>query len=241
MKSSLSPSQDNLNTWEGDGLAPMIETIRSVTSALQAARAQGIRTYGDLGRSAQEWSNAATKATGRVLAMLSRHNLLETTSVAIHSRAEETKSLATVRALKQLAPVRAVMALAKGFEDLGDFNFWGAAQEFAAAALYGTIAASQVAAAVSGFSGHGGARGARASGPGAGSGRGPGGDVGSSITALAAGAASAASPPSGHLTVAIMGHEAAGEWLAQTLNTAVEQRGVQLTSSRSTRSSYAQG
>lgn len=61
------------------------------------------------------------------------------------------------------------------------------------------------------------------------------------VGGLAAGAGSARSGPSGNLTVAIMGDNEAGEWLAQTLNTAVEQRGVQLTATRSTQSAYAAG
>jgi hypothetical protein len=228
---SPAPAQD-------EALISMIETVRKLTSAMQAAQTQGARTYNSLARSAQEWSSVASKATAQVLAVLNQQNLLEVSSVSAHSRAEQAKSLASISALKQTAFYRAIAATAAGFQALGEFNFWGAAQDFTSAALFGALAGEQIAAMAGGAAGSR----ARASAPGNWSrGHGSGEGSGVPVSALSAGAASAAGPPSGHLTVAIMGDHEAGEWLAKTLNTAVEQRGVQLTSTRSTRSPYAQG
>jgi hypothetical protein len=57
---------------------------------------------------------------------------------------------------------------------------------------------------------------------------------------LAPGAASALNPPSGQLTVMVVGEAQAGQWLATTLNTAV-QRGVPLNATTVQKSPYAAG
>jgi len=57
---------------------------------------------------------------------------------------------------------------------------------------------------------------------------------------LAPGAAGALNPPSGQLTVMVVGEAQAGQWLATTLNTAV-QRGVPLNATTVQKSPYATG
>ncbi|MGH9354202.1 MAG: hypothetical protein ACRD2G_18900, partial [Terriglobia bacterium] len=131
-------------------ISSVASSLQKLTSALQAAQIQGAATYSGLGRSTQEWSNVATKATSQVLALLTRQNLSETGSVAAHGRAEQAKSLASVSALKQLAPVHAAVQVAKALGDLGDLNFWGAAEHFASAAMWGTVGAAQVAGMIGG-------------------------------------------------------------------------------------------
>ncbi|MGH9358071.1 MAG: hypothetical protein ACRD06_02605 [Terriglobia bacterium] len=245
-KSSSGSTGDPVSM-SGGGAESLINTIRILTSTLERARTEGSRTFSELGRSEQTWSDLAVKATGRVLTVLTQHQRFETTSVAAHSRAEQAKSLATASALKQTAAYKAIEATAAGFQALGSFDFWAAANDFTSAALWGTLAGEQIASmadttTMGGRPRRGAAgpahRSSRGGGPGS---AGEGSDVGFAMTALGAGAASAAAGPSGHLTVAVMGDNEAGEWLANTLNTAVEQRGVQLTSTRSTRSTYAQG
>ncbi|MDE3180389.1 MAG: hypothetical protein KGM47_12110 [Acidobacteriota bacterium] len=218
-----------------EGMAAYAEAVLKLGAALDSARSEGTRAYGDLGRSAAEWSALSTKATNSVLAALASHQKQLTNSVAVHSKVEEAKSLATAAAIKHTAFYKAIAATAAGFQALGDFDFWAAAQDFTSAALWGTLAGSQVAS----MSG-GGSRGRSGAGRSAAFAS-RDSEPGAMPQALAAGAASAAHPPGGHLTVAIMGDNEAGEWLAQTLNAAVETRGVQLTSTRSTRSAYAQG
>ncbi|MGH9397165.1 MAG: hypothetical protein ACRD18_09995 [Terriglobia bacterium] len=187
----------------------------------------------------------ATKATGRVLALLTGYQQRQTSSVTAHARAEQAKSMATASALKHTAFYKTIAATAAGFQALGSFDFWAAAQDFTSAALWGTLAGAQIAS-MAGSAGRG--PGNRGGSESASRSSRRGGDAsdeasgaGFAISALGAGAASAAAGPSGHLTIAIMGDNDAGEWLANTLNTAVETRGVQLTSTRSTRSAYAQG
>ncbi|MGH9406337.1 MAG: hypothetical protein ACRD3D_10950 [Terriglobia bacterium] len=229
---------------EAGGIASAIETIEKLTTAMQTSRAQGIRTFGDLALATQDWSNASAKAMSKALDLLTRHSLAEVASVAFHTNAERAKSQATVSALKQTALYKALSAAAAGFQALGSFDFWAAAQDFTSATLWGALAGAQVAGAVSGGGGRTGSsysRGRARPEQGSGSFGQLGSHVGSSVSELAGGAASAKYGASGNLTVAIMGDNEAGEWLANTLNTAVEQRGVQLTSSRSTRGAYAQG
>lgn len=213
------------------------QTLEALAAAFAAARAQGTGAYSELGRAAQAWSGVATKATLSVLAALSEHQRVETAGVASHARAEQAKSLASLAALKHTAIFKALEATAAGFRALGSFDFWAAGNDFAAAALYGTLAGEQIAS-MSGASAAGGSRARSERGFGHESGENQS-DVG--IGGMAAGAASAMRPPGGNFTVAIMGDSEAGEWLASTLNAAVEQRGVQLTATRSTRSAYAQG
>jgi len=57
---------------------------------------------------------------------------------------------------------------------------------------------------------------------------------------LAPGAAGALNPPSGNLTVMVVGEAQAGQWLATTLNTAV-QRGVALNATTVQKTPYAAG
>lgn len=213
-------------------------SLQKLTSAFRTAQTQGAAAYEGLGHSAQEWSNVATKATSQALALLTRQNLLEAGAAAAHSQAEQAKSVASISSLKRLAPIQAAVQIAKALGDLGDLNFWGAAQHFASAAMWGTVGAAQV----SGLIGGAGAPSRRQSAAGHSSGEGESiNGAFAGVGGMASGAGSARLGPSGNLTVAIMGDNEAGEWLARTLNTAVEQRGVQLTATRSTRSAYAQG
>ena len=57
---------------------------------------------------------------------------------------------------------------------------------------------------------------------------------------LAPGAAGALNPPGGNLTVMVVGEAQAGQWLATTLNTAV-QRGVPLNATTVQKAPYAAG
>jgi hypothetical protein len=57
---------------------------------------------------------------------------------------------------------------------------------------------------------------------------------------LAPGAAGALNPPGGNLTVMVVGEAQAGQWLATTLNTAV-QRGVPLNATTVQKTPYAAG
>ncbi|MGH9468778.1 MAG: hypothetical protein ACRD1N_00375 [Terriglobia bacterium] len=216
--------------------AAMLQTIQELAQGLSALRNTGADTYSQLGKAVEGWGNIATRTIRQVLQLTDLQNSGEEKSVASHARAEQAKSLASLSALKSTATYRAIAAAAAGFQALGEFDFWAAAQDFTSAALFGTIAGAQFAAISSGGGGAGRSRASYAA-----SGRSDDAVVAAPVSALAAGAAGARDRPSGNLTIAIMGDNEAGEWLANTLNTAVEQRGVQLTASRTSRPAYAQG
>jgi hypothetical protein len=145
-----------------------------------------------------------------------------------------------IGAIKELAPVKAAEDTAKGLEALGDFNLWSATQYFAAAAMWGVVSASQVSSMVSAATGGGGSRGRRGAGgssrysaSGSGGGAGSGGGSGSGQQVTPGGNAPTA-PSNGNLTIAIMGDQESGQWLANTLNRVVQQGGAQLTATRTT-------
>jgi hypothetical protein len=229
---------DAFSSQENEGISQTLATIHELTASFEKAREEGSKTYEALGRSAQSWSGIATRTIGQVLSVMNQHSLAEERSVVTHARAEQAKSLASLTTLQHTAFYRAIAATAAGFQALGEFDFWAAAQDFASAALWGSLAGAQIASIASAGGG------ASASGRHVAAVVGDQGESGGGIptSALASGAASAKTGvPGGNLTIAIMGEPEAGEWLARTLNAAVEQRGVQLTATRAQRPTYAAG
>ena len=164
-------------------------------------------------------------------------------------KAMEQAAKAALASIAEQAGVSALNALAQGLWFLAQAIFFGdpdaaaaAATDFEAAAEWGAIAGVAGAAAAAMPSGGGGGRGAAGSRPG-GSERGYGGGGGAPQLGgygLAPGAASALNPPSGQLTVMVVGEAQAGQWLATTLNTAV-QRGVPLNATTVQKTPYAAG
>jgi hypothetical protein len=160
----------------------------------------------------------------------------------------EKAAKAALASIAEQAGVNALNALAQGLWFLAQAIFFGdpdagvaAATDFEAAAEWGAIAgvAGAAAAAIPG----GGAKGTSA-GRGAGAGYGKGGYGGGAPQlggyGLAPGAASALNPPSGQLKVMVVGEAQARQWLATTLNTAV-QRGVPLNATTVQKTPYAAG
>lgn len=221
-------------TAQREQLTAMLQGVQELAQGLGALRDTGTETYVQLGKAVEGWGTIASRAIRQVLQLTEIQNSGEEKSVGSHARAEQAKSLASITALKSTAVYKAIAASAAGFQALGEFDFWAAAQDFASAALWGTIAGSQIAAMAE-------TRGGAGDRSGGASGQRDRSEQAAPISALSSGALSAHSSPSGNLTIAIMGNAEAGEWLASTLNTAVEQRGVQLTASRTTRPAYAQG
>jgi hypothetical protein len=68
--------------------------------------------------------------------------------------------LDTLRAKREYAAVMAIYETAKGFEALGEWDFWGAAQDFASAAMYAKVAGTSNHKGGAGGAGGGGTRGA---------------------------------------------------------------------------------
>jgi len=160
-------------------------------------------------------------------------------------KAMERAAKAALSSIAEQAGVNALNAVAQGLWFLAQAIFFAdpdaaaaAATDFEAAAEWGAIAgvAGAAAAAVpgGGRAGTGNRQSAIGNQPYA------GGAPQTGAYGLAPGAAGALNPPGGNLTVMVVGEAQAGQWLATTLNTAV-QRGVPLNATSVQKMPYAAG
>jgi hypothetical protein len=224
MVNELTPS---IQTWARD----TTQSINAVQSAIQTFEVVAVDAFMETGD--------ATMKAGIAAAIYGENT----------GKAMEQAAKAALASIAEQAGVSALNALAQGLWFLAQAIFFGdpdaaaaAATDFEAAAEWGAIAGVAGAAAAAMPSGGRGGRGAAGSRPG-GSGGGYGGGGGAPQLGgygLAPGAASALNPPSGQLTVMVVGEAQAGQWLATTLNTAV-QRGVPLNATTVQKSPYAAG
>ncbi len=222
MVNELTPS---IQTWARD-TAQSISAIQTALQTFQVAAAAAFMETGD-----------AMTAAG-IAAAIYGENV---------GQAMERAAKAALASIAEQAGVNALNALAQGLWFLAQAIFFGdpdaavaAATDFEAAAEWGAIAGVAGAAAAAMPGGGGGGRGAAGSRPG-GSGGGYGGEAPQTGGyGLAPGAAGALNPPSGNLTVMVVGEAQAGQWIATTLNTAV-QRGVPLNATTVQKSPYAAG
>jgi len=163
-------------------------------------------------------------------------------------KAMEQAAKAALASIAEQAGVNALNAVAQGLWFLAQAIFFAdpdaaaaAATDFEAAAEWGAIAGVAGAAAAAMPGGKGSSVGREGAGRSAAGGYGGGGGAPQTgAYGLAPGAAGALNPPSGKLTVMVVGEAQAGQWLATTLNTAV-QRGVPLNATTVQKSPYAAG
>jgi hypothetical protein len=225
MVNELTPS---IQTWARD----TTQSINAVQSALQTFKVVAVDAFMGTGD--------AMTAAG-IAAAIYGENV---------GQAMEKTAKAALASIAEQAGVNALNALAQGLWFLAQAIFFGdpdaavaAATDFEAAAEWGAVAgvAGAAAAAIPG----GGAKGTSQR-RGAGGGYSEGGYGGGGGApqlggyGLAPGAASALNPPRGQLTVMVVGEAQAGQWIATTLNTAV-QRGVPLNATTVQKSPYAAG
>src|SRR2546428_7566930 len=112
----------------------------------ERARSSLEGSFGNMTRSVEGFGDSTLRTFGLIAAGILRNMELEKLEVSHKSSSEASKLFVSKQAIKELAAVKAVEAFAKGLEALGEFNFWSAAQYFASSALYGGLAAIQVAA-----------------------------------------------------------------------------------------------
>jgi hypothetical protein len=218
-------------------LTPSIQTwARDTTQSLSAVQS-ALQTFKAIATDAFMGTGDAMAAAG-IAASIYGENV---------GKAMEKAAKAALASIAEQAGVNALNALAQGLWFLAQAIFFGnpdaaaaAATDFEAAAEWGAVA---------GVAGAAGA--AIPGGKGAGYGREGAGRYGAGTYAggaapqtgaygLAPGAAGALNPPSGNLTVMVVGEAQAGQWLATTLNTAV-QRGVALNATTVQKTPYAAG
>lgn len=203
-------------------------------------------------------SVGAVRAAVQAFKMDSSQAFLETAGAMAHagmaaaiygdnvSKAMAQAAKAAIASIAEQAAVQAVYAMAEGLFFLAKGIFFSdpkaiaaAETEFAAAAEFGAIAgiAGAAAASISNPSQGGSGRWSEQSGSGA---YGSGASGGGVQTGGYGMAPSAVRQSSGQLTVMVVGDQQAGQWLAKTLNTAV-QRGVPLNATSVQKSPYAAG
>jgi hypothetical protein len=221
MVNELTPS---IQIWARD----TTQSISAVQSALQTFEVVA-------GDAFMETGDAMTKAG--IAAAIYGQNV---------GKAMEQAAKSAIASIAEQAGVNALNALAQGIWFLAQSIFFGdpaaaaaAVADFEAAAEWGAIAGVAGAAAATMPSGGGGGRGA-AGRYGEGGYGGGGGAPQLGGYGLAPGAASPLNRPSGQLTVMVVGEAQAGQWLATTLNTAV-QRGVPLNATTVQKTPYAAG
>jgi len=222
MVNELTPS---IQTWARE----TTQSISAVQSAMQTFQVVAVDAF-------METGDATVKA-GIAAAIYGENT----------GKAMEKAAKAVLASIAEQAGVSALNALAQGLWFLAQAIFFGdpdaaaaAATDFEAAAEWGAIAGVAGAAAAAMPSGGGGGRGAAGSRYGGSEGGYGGGAPQLGGYGLAPGAASALNPPGGQLTVMVVGEAQAGQWLATTLNTAV-QRGVPLNATTVQKSPYAAG
>jgi hypothetical protein len=223
-------SKDMLNE-----LTPSIQTWASETTQSVSAVQSAMQTFQMVAGDAFLETGDAMTASG-IAASIYGDNV---------GKAMEKAAKAALASIAEQAGVNALNALAQGLWFLAQAIFFAdpdaaaaAATDFEAAAEWGAIAGVAGAAAAAMPGGKGSSYGREGAGRAAGGGYGGGPQLGG--YGLAPGAAGALNPPSGNLTVMVVGEAQAGQWLATTLNTAV-QRGVPLNATTVQKSPYAAG
>jgi hypothetical protein len=224
MVNELTPS---IQTWAGETTQSM-SAVQSAIQSFQMVAGDAFMETGD-----------AMTAAG-IAASIYGENV---------GKAMDKAAKAALASIAEQAGVNALNALAQGLWFLAQAIFFGdpdaaaaAATDFEAAAEWGAIAGVAGAAAAAMPGGGKGTSAGRGTGAGYGQGGSGGGGGGPQLGGygLAPGAAGALNPPSGQLTVMVVGEAQAGQWLATTLNTAV-QRGVPLNATTVQKSPYAAG
>ena len=172
--------------------------------------------------------NSLEQAMGSNLAMALAYG--ENVGKAMKKAAQEE-----VASIAEKALVKSLEALATGFYLLAVQDYTGAGQAFTSAGLWGSIggAAAVAARAMGGHNAGAGSGAGSGAGAGANASGGGGADLGIPPQTLAPGAAGAGGRYSG-LNVTIIGEHEAGQWMAATLNKAVD-RGITLTATSSQR------
>jgi hypothetical protein len=218
-------------------LTPSIETWASETTQSISAAQNALQNFQMVAGSAFLATSDAMTAAG-IAAAIYGENV---------GKAMEQAAKAALASIAEQAGVNALNALAQGLWFLAQAIFFGdpdaaaaAATDFEAAAEWGAIAGVAGAAAAAVPGGKGSSSGREGAGRSAAGVYGGGGGPQTGAYGLAPGAAGAFNPPSGNLTVMVVGEAQAGQWLATTLNTAV-QRGVALNATTVQKTPYAAG
>jgi hypothetical protein len=121
-------------------------------SSFNALAQQARTAFSQMAGEITGWGGVATRVFDQVFNTIAKQIEIEQRQAAEHQISQFSMTKATIDGLKQLAPVKAIIDTARGIEALAGFDFAAAAQWFAAAALWGTVGAFQIASMAGAFS-----------------------------------------------------------------------------------------
>lgn len=209
------------------------QTSRKQASEWEALARSASAAFNQMAGVAQTASEVMLRAFEAVAGGMLRQIALQQLSVAETAKAEAGKAAITLKAIREIAIVRAIEETAEGIAALARFQFHKAALHFLSAAKFGAMAATQIAPLLGGLGAtqHVAARGV-APGP-----QTPGAASAGPAPALAPG--SAGPPPRGNVTVLVMGEPQAAAWMTKVINHGVIQQDLMLVASHTKRSAPA--
>lgn len=206
-----------------------------LASGFRSLAEQARTAFSEMAGSLTGWGGVATRVFDQTFNAIARQIQIEQQQAAEHQITQFSMTKATLDGIKQLAPVRAIVDTAKGIEALASFQWASAAQWFAAAALWGTVGAFQIASMAGAFQpGSSGSSASAVSAAAAGSA--PSSSASTTPPALASGTASAQAAASNqnqetvqiHFHGPVYGGRAGVQELIQKFNEAVKYNRQQL-------------
>ncbi len=123
-----------------------------LASSFRSLATQARTAFSEMAGELTGWGGVATRVFDQVFNSVTQQIEIERRQAAEHQISQFSMAKATIDGLKQLAPVKAIIDTAKGIEALASWDFGAAAEWFAAAALWGTVGAFQIASMAGAFS-----------------------------------------------------------------------------------------
>ncbi len=207
------------------------QTSRKQASEWEALARSASAAFNQMAGVAQTASEVMLRAFEAVAGGMLRQMALQQLSVAETAKAEGGKAAITLKAIREIAIVRAIEETAEGVAALARFQFHKAALHFLSAAKFGAVAATEIAPLLGGL---GAAQRSAAAGGGVAAGA-PSG-VGGPPPVMAPGSST---PPRGNVTVIVMGEPQAAAWMTKVINHGVIQQDLMLVASHTKRSAPA--
>jgi hypothetical protein len=138
LKKSTDDAVQSLTAWELSQQHEALQILPLVDSKAKML----IRTVNDLNYAVKEgigfWRGLTLEMTGQ---MNAEGELNQSRAQGVASVAQEVAGIMqTIGARREYAALMAVYEVAEGFKALGDLDFWGAAQDFTSATMYGMAA-----------------------------------------------------------------------------------------------------
>jgi TP901 family phage tail tape measure protein len=160
-----------------EGIGVFVEPTEEQLEAMRQALAdtgisftdmaqQATDAFNQIAGSVQGAGGVMLRVMGLIVGQILRNIAMNQALAASTTATEAAKAGSIIKAVKEIALVKAIFEMGEGFADLAKQQYWKAAKHFAASAFYGAVGALQVAAVAGAFGG--GREGGGAPGAGAG-------------------------------------------------------------------------